>query len=46
MKNQNQNKKYLEYLKSPDWRMTTLDVKNFHKIETKKSVLEILFWKK
>ena len=39
------NNEYQEYLNSPNWKMTILDVKNFHKIETKKSVLNILFSK-
>lgn len=46
MKNKNKNTEYQEYLNSPNWKMTTLDVKNFYKIETKKEVLQVLFWKK
>lgn len=46
MKNKNQNNEYQQYLNSINSKMTTLDVKNFHKIETKKSILQILTNKK
>lgn len=39
-------KEYQEYLDSPDGKMTTLHVKSYHKEQTKKSILNILFPKK